>query len=371
MQIFLKIAILFTIFANISISKAQTVRILAVQESGPTNVVEMALQMQEIQATLTRSPGNSVSIELVNGGVPEMLTGAITGSTNDQQQISARNNASLIQKRDAHIADLVVVFVDELPVTTNCGWGRNYYWQNGTGMFPSSGPDMRPQELYYVALVSRSPACNAFPRWHIYAAHEVGHLFGAGHNYGFFNGLIAGESYADFMDPAVRPDNIGAATIMTIPPDNNQCAGYTCFYLDQFSSDQTDNDPPYTTTYSNINAIKKTAPSVSMFREPCGLSSPTFMSGYIADICYGGNLETRHRVNWFDSCPQKSNNYKLYAQQPIAGFNPYNYFGTVFSATTYVLVNGTGSRIKAKSCEGLSCSSLSLSSYIAGYVECH
>lgn len=353
----------------------QTVRIAAVRNSNAVNIVEMEGQMDAIIDAFQQTPGVTVSIDLVNGGIAFPLTTNIVGSTLGSRHFSAFNNASLKARRNDKSADLIVAFVESLPGgsgTQTCGWAPMPYWQTGLGVLPPT-PDRRGQETYYIALVSNASSCNNVDWSEVFAAHEVGHLFGAGHRYGLFNGLVSGQSYGDYLDPNVRPGNQGARTVMSIDAVAvTDCATYTCFDLEQFSSSQTESEPPsFTSSFSNAVAINLSGSSVAVYREPCSLAIPNDLGGYIEDICYGGQLGTRHRVHWDDSCPDESDSYNLYYRQPTL-FSSLRYLGKVFSASTTVEVTGDGSFIFATACDGLNCTTYDPSDlYYAEWVECH
>lgn len=362
-----KISILLLICVPISSANAQVLRVISGYEI-TANISEIPTQMALIQQAINDTSGVSEVISYANLGFPVLLTGSISGTTNQQNLQSAINNTNISSLRNSEYADIAIVFVDQLP-SGDCGWagdGINFYWDNAAGISP---PDTRMSETYYVAIVSTTSDCRQRPYW---AAHEFAHLFGAAHERDAGQGPgLYGDSYADFKKPVGAVN--GKYTIMKTWPDL-YCGSSGCDEEGEYSNISTQTNSPGNYNERNDRAINATKASVALYREPpppCSLTPPLFLSGYINNICYGGNLSTEHIVSWVDACPSASAQYDMYFKG--AGTSqPYQYFGTRAVTWDDIYVSGADAYIKVNACDSFgTCTTLSVSRYYAEFVECH
>ena len=222
MTIFKRGASLLALLLSAVITKADTLTILAMHETGATT---STAQMVAIPPVFANTPGlGGISITLVNGGASTPLSSTLSGATDEQKRQSATNHSQLREMRDYYSADLVVVFTNSLSANTcgHSGLPSAHNW-TGTGAALIGNPDLRQSEVYFISLVTLAGDCSTWARL---AAHEVGHLFGAGHEEGAivnpFHGLFT-DSYADFVQPGygTAKFTITAATYPPFPCVNN------------------------------------------------------------------------------------------------------------------------------------------------------
>lgn len=355
------------------------VKIIGIVE--PTaNLSPFATQMSKISTVLGNTPGllGQVSIVYGNLGQPIIAPYTINGTSNE----SMRSNAvgAVMSDRNSHSADLVIVFVDQL-FDGACGFAGLSIDHNWSGpaaaMQPFSGPDLRQKEDYFVALVSTEQHCRNI---NVLAAHEVGHLFGAGHEEAagpYFKGLHS-NSYADFLKPTSGQNN-GTYTVMISKLSQPECGlnNVACTMIEEFSN-ATTLSTPNVTTYRNVTAIQYTRQSVSLFREvpTCNLTPPVWVSGQLLNHCYGGSPVSEHRVTWGDVCTSASDRYEVWAQQPptLGSLGYDDYVALVYEPAQQqiIYVWGDSANIKVASCGGASCTQLSTSTYHADFeAECY
>lgn len=366
-------ASLLGLLLSASIAQADTLKIMAVYDPG-VSTSNVVAQMSAIQTVFGNTPGlGGLSITLVNGGVPYVLSSALTGSTKELKRISARNSTSLNTLRNNHDADLVVVYTDDL--FGSCGYAgitAVHNW-SGAGAAVVGNPDLRQAEDYFVALVSET--CT----WNRVAAHEVGHLFGAGHQRAAGAGTrgLFTDSRGDFNEPDPVATYTGDWTVMINSSMPLGCHPAWCTEIQSFSHPGTSTNTPFNANFDNYLAVLATFSSVAAFREPptCGITPPIFVTGSIQDICWGNEGWTKHKMLWLDTCPSATDFYKTYAQQPPGDPSGYDDFvDTVFAPIqqSIFFVIGANANMKVKACEGGNCSALSSSWYLAQFhEECH
>lgn len=366
-------ASLLGLLLSATIAQADTLKIMAVYDPG-VSTSNVVTQMNAIQTVFGNTPGlGGLSITLVNAGSPYMLSSALTGSTRELKRVSARNSTSLNTLRNNNDADLVVVYTDTL--FGYCGYSgiRNLHNWSGTGAAVVGNPDLRQADDFFVVLVSETCA------WNRIAAHEVGHLFGAGHeraNGANTHGLFS-DSRGDFNAPDPVETETGDWTVMISSSLPNVCDPDYCTEIQSFSHPGTTTNTPSSANYDNYLAVLATYSSVAAFREPppCGLAVPTSVEGTLLDHCYGPNELSRHEMTWVDTCPAQTDFYQTWAQQPAGDPSGYDdHVDTVIwpwqESIFYVL--GAAANMKVEACEGGNCSGLSTSWYYASYEsECH
>lgn len=365
-----------------------------------------------------------VAINIINDGsvitIPP-LNGSFADKYNNAKvavSLSVLGNPSI---RDSTAADLVLVYVDQVELGL-CGYAPQEDWgPPGNSYIPDPltdnldlrGADDDPALFpfreggYYLALVSTEVSCSAGEQYMDNAAHEIFHLFGAGHYEGV-QGLQPGlhtNSKALIFD-AFQPW-MGTRTFRTVMGRQiddlctNSPYGGFCrptrrlsdrFYLDfsRMNSDaidttavavanyrrgdpvfggvdtcfdgqdndgdgQTDSQDPECQGGSELPAPPPLPPGCDSTVEPfgvyafrvanCASSFPPSMSS-----------PSQYRIGWAHSCPGQVSRYEVWAELP-PGFPPsFRWSVSGFTFTTDALIDGTSARVLIRACGPAGCS---------------
>ena len=158
---------------------------------------------------------NSDILVPANVASPVPLNISLSGDV-IQQYEQAEGAQALIDLRNSNGADLVIVFTSN--VIGDCGIAPNEYWINSTIptvlLANAQGLDLRGKDDSYIALVDVGCSVDV-------TAHELGHLFGAGHV------MAPGESRPYLLD-----DSHADAQFFNIPPPINILVNYRTIVSD-------------------------------------------------------------------------------------------------------------------------------------------
>jgi len=295
-----------------------------------------------------------VPVNILNNQNSLPLNSQLSGSSVQQHQ-QAESLQSLIDLRNNYGADLVVVFTTG--VSDACGVAPTEYWINSsvpTTFIPnSSGLDLRAKEVGYIALVDI--ACDLDV-----AAHELGHLFGAGHvtASGGSHPYLFDDSHADAQFFNFPPPHSILINYRTIVSDTGaECVNqvFPCTVLQNFST---------RTGRDNTKAVQTTALSVANYRQiPVILVPPTNLFGFLVGSCLPPPYD-HHRIFWSEGGSNVSiDHYEIFYSQPPTG--SYIYGWSKSSEWTDAYVVGTNASVKVRACTTSLCSNLTSASYLA------
>lgn len=296
------------------------------------------------------SATSSTPIVIANGGAPIPVT-IIPPSGDAVAQVNKVHTAMLATNlREIYHADVVLAFTGSATdgTTSVCGAGPQYNWTDLGGASAGfvagpDGTDRRGSEDSYIALIVTDSVCSSTRDL---AMHELGHLFGAGHvkNSTNTNFYLFGDSHADRFG-MVTTQFITVVAMAQSPLDIP-----TYFFAS-------------TTGKNNQRAVNRTDTSVANYRSSsCELAKPENMDGFPVVFCNASGW-TGHFVEWDDTCPEASVDYEVWGSQPLG--SPYEFeWRTVLTATS-AWVTGSAAGMKAKTCDLLTCTDRSDSTYIA------
>jgi len=346
------------LFAFSPLASAQTYVDIVVMAETDADISVIPEQLLGITSAMTAS-GVSVNVNFAYGGVPQVVL-PMSGFDTTQHGIAI--NSSLVQNaRDGAAADLALIFVDDL---SGCGFAPANQW-NGSGI-NGTAPDLSGVDTSFVALVSTGSTTNIFNQpldcqdLPFISAHEIGHLFGGGHELATNQGpYLWDDSAADYTKPPLfpgQPDGYYTVMISTIPA---LCIGIAqCDELNKYSDLTTATDGVSNQT-NNRKAVLDTKSSVAAYRNPgCQLIKPDPVFGAINNPC-DPDPWTSHNMAWYDSCEDESEFYEIYAQQPaIWGGLDINYVHVWNVSVPWdeVFVRGDAANFRVKSCNSTGCS---------------
>ena len=297
---------------------------------------------------------NSSIIVPTNFLTPSLANVILSGNV-IQQYEQAEISQTVIDLRNNNGADLVVVFTSN--VAGDCGIAPTQYWINSsipTTFIPNaSGLDLRAKEDGYIALVDVDCDVDV-------AAHELGHLFGAGHvtGSGGTHPYLFDDSHADAQFFNIPPPINILINYRTVVSDtDDECVNQTFFCtLQQNLSTRTDHD--------NKKAVQTTALSVANYRQtPLILAAPTNIFGLLVGSCSPPPYD-HHRIFWSEGGSNVAiDHFEIFYSQPPTGSYIYGWSKTFTSTDAYVV--GLDARVKIRACTTILCSALSNSSYLA------
>ena len=414
------------------------IRILLVGDLQYTDPAKIEARKEFLQETWDNSSNTAgISIEFANNGNPiefelPFPNSMLTGDANNQIKLLDEfanykvdpSDPDSVSWRTYFSADVVIGFTNL--VVGFCGYAPQPYWIGPSPQFiPDPDPvnvgmDLRGAKnvdglIGYIALVSLDDLYYPCDEFDWTAAHEVGHLLGAGH----YDNAPAGESwlYSDSradVNVVTIPGIFGhdVVHVMMTGVGNslstvcNQATSGGCFRVTEYSSAAYYGDP----NRNNLRAINKTAQSVANYvrGEPAvpvdmctdGLDNdgdgfvdsadaecnsgasesppppsppvncdstvvPTNVEGFLVQVCAAGypGTPTQYRIQWSHGCPQEVSQFEVWYSQPDGA--PYIFGWSTTSPFTDALVEGASARARIRSCGLAGCSALSSSSFLS------
>lgn len=352
-----------------------TIRVLVMVTSDADHTFISSKMQKLVEAWEQSSISPLVSIELIDGGFPYILTGGSLSGSGIQQILIASDFTNptaplrnLLPLRNEKGADIVILFTGSY--FGSCGKAPTFWWNKEYNpapvFFPAPIIDTRGSEDSYTALVSSDSACDD----PYLVSHEFGHLFGGGHELGAGadGAYLYGNSHASLWTPPAEPGIEMAYFKTALARYHDQisvCESNGCNSINKYSDGS--GGALGTSSTDNVYAINKVAFSVATYRETennCGLAKPNNVFGHWTHLCYTNDPRTtRHNVFWEDSCPDQSDIYDVfYSWGGPSG--PYIYgWSTTIQATP--VVTTTLAYIKVEACNNSVCSGKSNSEYPA------
>lgn len=346
--------ILFLLIAPFkSFALDQDIRVLSVYStnaSDPSFIPKIVDSLGVLADTWSNS-NLTVPIILLNKTNPLALNTSLSGSASQQHQ-QAEVLQGLKDLRNDHGADLVVVYTSG--ITDACGVAPTEFWIDP--IIPTSFMtpiDLRGAEVGYIAVVDIGCPEDV-------TAHELGHLFGAGHVTapGGSHPYLFDDSHADAQFFNIPPPINILVNYRTIVSDTEaECANqiFPCMLQKRFSTRP---------GYNNFNTLQKTAFSVANYRQtPVILASPTNLWGYLVGSCSPPPLD-HHKIFWSEGGSNVAiDHYQIFYSQPPTGNYIYGWSRSFESTDAYVA--GLDASVKVRACTTTLCSNLSAGSYLA------
>lgn len=288
---------------------------------------------------------------------------------------NAANITQIADLRQEHNADIVLIFVggqDE--GMQQCGFAPQGNWTGNFPLFPGesrfqgSPLDLRGMDDYHRAIMRTTAQCmvdtNDETNNPTLAAHELGHLLGAGHTrYAATDGRYleydshAAAVYEVYSDPF--PFVLDYMSIMSEKSPPGPCATIDCSRYGFFSNFGDSN---------NLKALQTTALSVANYRTApgtgCSAVNPPFgVQGILEAVCAPAPW-TQHFIWWQHQCPSQVATFWVWKRQPL-GATPVPAWPVATTATP-AFVAGAHAQALVQACSsGGSCSSLSSTGYVA------
>jgi hypothetical protein len=396
-----------------------TIRVLLVADSrlSANDVNEARSYLLTTWSSTSFQTAFPTTITIANGGIPLVAGASVFSGEADDQIGNLRNVVEFLTPpllenlRDYHAADVVIGLTSVID-GGGCGQGPQDNW---LGLFPnfqitSGVHDLREADDDYIGLarISGNISCQPY-----LAAHEFGHLLGAGHRdsiHNFNGGLLSNSKALSFViGPPVNISDVTYITVLGWGPNTVDCPSpdvTRCSHMNRYS-DFAFSD----SSRRNAEALRMTARSVANYRsgvgppnpsqpqctdtfdndgdgkidsadpdcavcmaEYCppppqppppdcsGTLKPTNVIGSLIRICEPDG-STSYRVTWSHLCPQNVTSYQVWYQQPLTSSPAFGWIST--SRSTALRVLGQDARIKIKACDGTTCSGLSSSSFVA------
>jgi Metallo-peptidase family M12B Reprolysin-like len=348
------------------------IRVLGVVRQGSSvDGQKMLTQLTTLRDTwnnsgLSASSTGGITIQLVNENSPALVILPSLPSSGDIAQW-AQNQGAMVAKRNENNADIVVFFVPGAQaycgvVPQVSGWSRSRQFVAGSG-----GLDLRFAEDFWLAVVAPTPSDCPDQ----IAAHEVGHLLGAGHVNVSSSMYPDSQAWSEYFSFEIFGTLIqfGLSTAVADPLDCAPPLGVNdCTFMSQYSRPE-----PFVgnTTHNNTRTLGIVAESVANYRQGIPfvvLNPPVNVSGYLIEInCNWIPPYSGHIVTWQDD-PQTNvpvTGYDIWYSQP-AGF-PFQYAWSIPYSQKYTpaYVWGANAAFRVSACSTTQCSGQSLSSYLA------
>lgn len=409
-----------------------TIHILVVKEDGVSQSVidenlENIMWAWQFSDFAGGEGGAPVTLTIINPSTPLILIVSPDGDgIENQASVAAQVSipAPEVSLRDAFAADVVLAFVDSIdgpppepgqPPLVSCGFAFSPLWSGPTAQFqvtPGTIPpvDLRGQNQYYVAVVATESPCNYSLFDVDTAAHELGHILGAGHyeddpsnpsdptQTGLFPNSRSDTKIANYYWTYLR-----SRTVMGSDADSVCQSGPTCANAVVFSDRSSFWNNP---NRRNTDAIDQTALSVAYYRtgvpeigvaESCfdgydndgdgqedgmdpdcnstlteapppppppancdSLSKPYNLMAFLVAQCnvINGITWSHYRVFYEHHCfPESVDNFEVWKEIPVG--SGYIFGWRTFLNSADALIEGGPGRIKVKACGSAGCSDLS------------
>ncbi len=337
---------------------------------------DMAQRFEDVwDITSFQGDAELITVEIVNGGLPIIYPGNFSGDQDDRHaQLKAFAEqpyvaGSSYSNRQYYGADVVVGVMYIIP--NFYGWSPQEHWVK-TGFFFPDDPefvencaqgclDLRGADEWFLSIVEGDAGVQI-------AAHEIGHLLGAGH-------LVLDDDWLTENSHALSFSMWYSKNVTAVAEqDNNFCnsqTGQACNYMPFFSGpgnigggqrnnaatvnitarsvanyivgagpgsggpsspgpmcgDEFDNDndglvdmadPGCTSTNDDNESDEPAPPDAGEFCDPANYI-PVNLTAQLIQVCLPGTSASVYRLRWDHACPQGT--YQIRATQP--GISPY------------------------------------------------
>jgi hypothetical protein len=359
----LLVAILF--FCSSSALAIDTsIRVLGVYPQGAS----IDGQYMRDQLTMISSAWNAtalaassgIAVEVLNGSNPVSAVLAGMPTTNVPISSWAPSHPNLVSVRSSWSADVIVLFSPYFD-PGSCG-ATQAGFANGNFVADAQGMDLTYANYSYVSVVS--PGCDPTT-----AAHEFGHLFGAGHRTDgsrlYEDARAYSLKYTQYYDQWGYSYEVSST--MGHPVECPSMGGSFCAFMAGYSRSGVFGDGAHQNARTLNLLAKSLANYIGTPTQPAPvLYPPINVHGYLINACdeYGW---TRHQAHWNDD-PRTNiavSGYEVWFSQAPGQPYAFGWWVPFIQKFSDVYVIGADSDIRVNACTTSQCSALSASSYLA------